>query len=641
MAESARVMTGTADRGKAIGAFLAQHGWGRSDRRPLAGDASFRRYDRLAMDGKQAVLMDAPPPQEDVRPFVRIAELLHNLGYSAPKIFAADVSQGLLLLEDLGDDTYTRLLRGGHDERALYTLAIDLLIDLHRKFVPARYAGLPPFDDARALREVSLLLDWYWPATQEERLTPALRESYLSAWREVLPKRRSAPDTLVLFDFHVDNLMLLPGRKGIAACGLLDFQDAVIGPRPFDLVSLLQDVRRDVSADLVRDLRKRYLEALPDLGAEAFDTSYAVIGAQRNTRILGTFTRLLLRDGKPGYLGFMPRTWRLLESDLAHPALAPVRAWIDAHIPPASRRPPELSQELVRRAGLIGELKGPQIERLIGHVTQQAANVGAAVRGATLAANASIPGTPIAAASFDKIPRRAMVLAAGFGTRLKPITDTTPKPMVMVAGKPMIDTVIDRLAAVGVQDVVVNTHHLAEIIEGHLGKRSGPRIRFSREDEILETGGGIAKALPLLGNDCFYVINGKIIWLNGKTDALVRLAEFWDDGRMDALLLLQPTATAVGYGGPGDFFLDQLGAIRRRRHWEVAPFVYAGIQILHPRLFKDGPQGAFSLNVLYDRAIEAGRLYGLRHDGEWFHVSTPEQLAEVEARIAHGIERYI
>jgi N-acetylmuramate 1-kinase len=632
MADPARVLAAAADRSKAIGAFLANHGWARGDRRSLAGDASFRRYDRLTMDGKNAVLMDAPPPQEDVRPFVRIAELLHNLGYSAPRIYAADVSQGLLLLEDLGDDTYTRLLRAAHDERALYTLAIDLQIDLHRKFVPGRYAGLPPFDDARALREVSLLLDWYWPATQDEKLTPALRESYLSAWREVLPKRHSAPDTLVLFDYHVDNLMLLPGRPGVSACGLLDFQDAVIGPRPFDLVSLLQDVRRDVAADLVRELRNRYLAAFPDLPPDAFDTSYAVIGAQRNTRILGTFTRLLLRDGKSFYLGFMPRAWRHLEGDLAHPALAPVRAWFDSHLPKSTRRPPELSQDLVRRAGQLHDLKPQQIERLNAIVTRHAVEAGAAGK----AAHAK----PTAVAA-SHVPRRAMVLAAGFGTRLKPITDKTPKPMVTVAGKPMIDTVLDRLAGIGVQDVVVNTHHLAEVIESHLQKRATPHIQISREEEILETGGGVTKALPLLGADPFYVINGKIIWLNGKTDALIRLAEAWDDGCMDALLLLQPTVTAVGYSGPGDFFLDQLGAIRRRRHWEVAPFVYAGIQILHPRLFKDGPKGAFSLNILYDRAIEAGRLFGLRHDGEWFHVSTPEQLAEVEARIAHGIDRYI
>jgi hypothetical protein len=575
--------------------------------------------------------MDAPPPQEDVRPFVRIAELLHNLGYSAPRIFAADVSQGLLLLEDLGDDTYTTLLRAGHDEPALYALAVDLQIDLHRKFVPGRYAGLPPFDDARALREVSLLLDWYWPATQDEKLTPVLRDSYLQAWREVLPKRHSVPDTLVLFDYHVDNLMLLPGRAGTAACGILDFQDAVIGPRPFDLVSLLQDVRRDVPADLVKKMIDRYLAAFPDMSAESYQTSYAVIGAQRNTRILGTFTRLLLRDGKPGYLGFMPRAWRLVESDLAHPALAPVRAWFDAHLPAAARRPPELSQDLVRRASLLHDLKPPQIERLAAIVTRQAVESGSVQKSsaATIAAGQS------------HVPKRAMVLAAGFGTRLRPITDTTPKPMVSIAGKPMIDTVLDRLAAIGVQDAVVNTHHLAEVIESHLQKRTAPRIRISREDEILETGGGVTKALPLLGADPFYVINGKIVWLNGKTDALIRLADAWDDSCMDALLLLQPTATAVGYNGPGDFFLDQIGAIRRRRHWEVAPFVYAGIQMLHPRLFKDGPKGAFSLNVLYDRAIEAGRLFGLRHDGEWFQVSTPEQLAEVEARIAHGIDRYI
>jgi MurNAc alpha-1-phosphate uridylyltransferase len=229
-----------------------------------------------------------------------------------------------------------------------------------------------------------------------------------------------------------------------------------------------------------------------------------------------------------------------------------------------------------------------------------------------------------------------MVLAAGFGTRLRPITDTVPKPMVTVAGKPMIDTVIDRLAAVGVGEIIVNTHHLAEVIESHLGARRQPRIVFSREREILETGGGIKQALPLLGAQPFYVVNGKIVWLNGKVDALVRLAQAWDDAAMDGLLLLQPTVSAVGYNGPGDFFIDQVGRLRRRREWEVAPFVYAGIQILHPRLFAGAPDGAFSLNLLYDRAIESERLYGLRHDGEWFHVSTPQQLAEVEARIARG-----
>lgn len=234
------------------------------------------------------------------------------------------------------------------------------------------------------------------------------------------------------------------------------------------------------------------------------------------------------------------------------------------------------------------------------------------------------------------VPKRAMVLAAGLGTRLRPITDTVPKPMVKVAGRPMIDTVLDRLAAAGVEEVMVNTHHLADVIRGHLAGRTRPRIEFSHEDPILETGGGIKKVLPFFGADPFYSVNAKILWLNGKTDALVRLAEAWDDSTMDALLLLQPTANAVGYGGLGDFVVDQEGRVRRRREWEVAPFLFSGIQLLHPRLFENSPDGAFSMNLLYDRAIEAGRLFALRHDGEWFHVSTPQHLAEVETRLAQS-----
>jgi aminoglycoside/choline kinase family phosphotransferase len=605
------------DRESRIARFLSANGWGKAERGRLAGDASFRHYDRLEMAGKRAVLMDAPPPVEDVRPYAAVAELLRNMGYSAPRIFAADAEHGLLLLEDFGDDTYTRLFSRGHDEARLYALAVDVLVDLHRKFAPARHSGLAQFDDTRALREVSLLLDWYWPATQEGPVTAALRDSYLAAWRAVLPKRHLMPDTLVLFDYHVDNLMLLADRPGIAACGLLDFQDALVAPRPFDLVSLLKDVRRDVKPDLVSAMRERYLAAFPNLDRQAFDTSYAVIGAQRNTRILGTFHRLLLRDGKSSYLQFIPRTWKLVESDLAHPALALVRAWFDHHVPAAARRAAQLDESLLTRTAKMS-LTPPQRTRLAQLVAENAK--------ASTSVNSS------AAA----IPQRAMVLAAGFGTRLRPLTDTVPKPMVKVAGKPMIDTVIDRLAAIGVQDIVVNTHHLPDVIESHVGARRDVCIAFSREQEILETGGGIKKALPLLGSEPFYAINGKIIWLNGKTDALIRLAETWNDAEMDGLLLLQPTTSAIGYDGPGDFFIDQVGRVRRRREWEVAPFVYAGIQILHPRLFAGAPDGAFSLNLLYDRAIEAGRLYGIRHDGEWFHVSTVKQLAEVEARIARG-----
>lgn len=329
-------------RARRAAAFVRSAGWGGVEPRPLAGDASFRKYYRLDDGGRRAVLMDAPPPQEDVRPFLRIARLLARLGFSAPRILAADEADGFLLLEDLGDDTFARRLAAGADEGALYALAVDALIALHRRVGAEHLDGVPRFDEARALREAGLLLDWYWPAVTGAPADAALRAGYEAAWRAALPALWSVPDTLVLFDFHVDNLMVVPGRAGVAACGLLDFQDAVIAPVAFDLLSLLEDVRRDVPPALVEAMYGRYLAAFPALDRDAFAASYASIGAQRNTRIVGVFTRLMVRDGKPRYLQLIPRVWRLLEGDLAHPALAPVRTWFDRHLPGERRIVPNL-----------------------------------------------------------------------------------------------------------------------------------------------------------------------------------------------------------------------------------------------------------------------------------------------------------
>ena len=330
-------------RDGAIAAFLDAAGWGGAERRPLAGDASFRRYDRVHRAGRTAVLMDAPPPLNDVRPFLAVDRLLRELGLSAPAVLATDVQAGLVLLEDLGDETYGRVLARGGDEAALYRLAVDALIHLHRRFDTA--AGpVPAFEDARALREVDLLLDWFWPSLKGAPADAAARAAFRDAWATVLPERNAAPATLTLFDFHIDNLLWLKDRPGIAACGVLDFQDAVLGPVTFDLVSLLEDARRDVPPALAAHLIEHYLACFPQLDPAAFRTSYAVIGAQRSTRILGTFARLKLRDSKPGYLAHIPRVWRWLAQDLSHPALAPVRAWFDRHIPADQRVvPPALA----------------------------------------------------------------------------------------------------------------------------------------------------------------------------------------------------------------------------------------------------------------------------------------------------------
>jgi MurNAc alpha-1-phosphate uridylyltransferase len=237
------------------------------------------------------------------------------------------------------------------------------------------------------------------------------------------------------------------------------------------------------------------------------------------------------------------------------------------------------------------------------------------------------------------VPQSGMVLAAGLGTRMRPITDRIPKPLVTLGGKSLLDHAIDRLADAGVPRLVINVHYKAEMIARHLEGRREPAITLSVEDELLETGGGVLKALPLL-DEVFYVVNSDVFWLDGKVPALQRLAAAWDAEHLDALLLLQRTTTALGYEGVGDFIIDPLGGVRRRLEREVAPHLFAGVQIVHRRLFDGQKPGKFSLNRLWDRALAAGRLAAIVHDGEWYHVGTPEALAQAEARlVSHRTER--
>jgi MurNAc alpha-1-phosphate uridylyltransferase len=228
---------------------------------------------------------------------------------------------------------------------------------------------------------------------------------------------------------------------------------------------------------------------------------------------------------------------------------------------------------------------------------------------------------------------KAMVMAAGLGLRMRPLTGQIPKPLVPVADKPLIDYTLDWLEASGIEEAVVNSHYLADKLEAHLAGRKSPRVRISYEETLLETGGGIRQALPLLGSSVFLVVNSDTLCFDGPTPAVSRLRAHWDDAKMDSLLLLHPVKRAVGYAGAGDFFIDGW-QLRRRLPHETAPYVFTGVQLLHPRLFKDAPEGAFSLNVLFDRLMAVGqppRLRGLVHDGNWLHVGDPAGLAAAEA----------
>ncbi len=232
------------------------------------------------------------------------------------------------------------------------------------------------------------------------------------------------------------------------------------------------------------------------------------------------------------------------------------------------------------------------------------------------------------------VPKTAMVLAAGFGERMRPLTATMPKPLVKVAGRALIDYGLDKLAQAGVKTSVVNVHYLADQIEKHVASRKSPRIVISDEREaLLDTGGGIVKALPLLGKEPFFLVNSDSIWLDGVRGNLERLAAAWNDKQMDALLLLAPATTSIGYSGRGDFSMSPDGRLLARAEREVTPFVYAGAAILAPRLFEGAPKGKFSLTRLFDRAGEAERLFGLRLDGVWMHVGTPDAIALAENAI--------
>jgi N-acetyl-alpha-D-muramate 1-phosphate uridylyltransferase len=232
-----------------------------------------------------------------------------------------------------------------------------------------------------------------------------------------------------------------------------------------------------------------------------------------------------------------------------------------------------------------------------------------------------------------------MVLAAGLGTRLRPVTETLPKPLVELNGRTLLDHAIDRLVPAGVEHVVVNTHYMAAMIAARLAHREQPRIEISEEPELLDTGGGVARALASLG-EAFFVVNADVFWLDGRDSALLRLARAFDPECMDAVLLLQRTVTAIGYDGSGDYLLDPAGHPRRRCEREIAPYLFSGIQLLHRRLFDGWSERVFSLVQLFDRAERAGRLHAIVHDGEWYHIGTPAGLAATRERLAsHRIER--
>lgn len=312
--------------------FIAEQGWSDADIQPLTPDASFRSYARLVRNNDSRMLMDAPPSHENLRAYLDVTAHLRQMGLRVAETFGIDEQSGFAMIEDMGDDTFTRLLQSGHDELPLYLLAVDVLKALH-SHPNALTLDLPPYDIAALLREAELFVDWFVPACRGSVVTGAEKEDFMTAWGRALSQVAGARDALVLRDYHVDNLMIVGGLDGVHNCGLLDYQDALIGSRAYDLVSLVEDARRDISPEVYLASVARYVDGMPEGEQANLLRDMALLGAQRHAKVAGIFIRLSKRDAKPIYLKHIPRVLRLMKKCLEHEALSEVRTSIERMIP--------------------------------------------------------------------------------------------------------------------------------------------------------------------------------------------------------------------------------------------------------------------------------------------------------------------
>lgn len=568
------------DRTEERNLFLKTIGWKNADVSSLAGDASFRRYDRVCLNGNKAVLMDAPPEFEDTRPFYAVAKYLLECGLYSPKLYGHNFENGFLLLEDLGDNLFKIVLEENPDrEYELYLNAVNELLKLNNRVIQSKLPyeteeyNLKYYNMDLLLTEVSLFCDWYYPALTGKRLSIEKRQEFLNLWKKILVNVSEAKDCLVLRDYHAENLIDL----GQGKVGQLDFQDAVIGHSAYDLVSLLQDSRRDATKETEEKLLNYFVNKL-DCNEQQFKEDYYVLGAQRATKIIGIFARLYLRDGKKQYLGLMPRIWGLLERCMEHSALSSLKIWMQDKVPD----------------------------------------------------NRDIPLT-----AKELKPNKAMILAAGLGKRMLPLTEKKPKPLIEVAGRSMLDHSLNKLVASGIKKVVVNKHYHANQIDHYVENRKDKRpliVLSDESDKLLDSGGGVKKALSAFGGDPFYVLNSDMIWTEKGLPALERLATHWND-QMDILMLLIKREEAHGHDGSGDFHMKKDGTLQWRGQSKYCDYLYSGIMIMRPECFSDTPDGAFSLREIFDKSEKNSRLFGIVHQGLWYHVGTPDAVIATEQNL--------
>lgn len=551
-------------------------------------EASNRVYWRLINPANKSITviaMVAPPHLEKTNSFIKISKLLESINLHPPHIHYQDEKAGLIILEDLGHNTYRQVISTNKQKLpALYTLFNSTIMHLHSCITKKPSCDLENYTEEVFWSEIeNLFFSWYLPNIEISPLSPDAKKSFREVHALLIKEALEVPSSLCLRDAIVDNFMYRPTEKGLKKCAILDFQDALWGPITYDLASMYHDARFDLPCNITEKLLASYLKENPDLDKEKFMNSFFILSAQRNIKVLGTFSRLAYRDGKTKYLQYIPLAWRFLEKCLSHPKLKPLKTWMDLHLPTTKRK---------------------------------------------------LPTKPYAK---KKTIHQAMIMCAGFGKRLTPITEKCPKPLIPIADTTALGWLIEKLRAQGIEKIVINTHHLAQQVKDYIDNYDHGNIQFIFSNEqpiILDTGGGIYKALPHFENKPFLAINCDMLW-SGNEDPLSSLCELYNP-QMPLFLGLTDPDSLVDYHGPGDyFFLDKKPyRMKNQPHTQKKGYVFTGIRIIHPNIFKNVTKKTtpFSLLEIFDWAEKNNQLSTHIYSDKitWWDLGTLEKLKKTQ-----------
>ncbi len=538
---------------------------------PITSDASSRKYYRASFsDRPSVIILDDEKLCCKTPEFVELSAFLRTHGAYVPKVLAQNIEDGLLILEDLGNDSIHSLLTP-ENEKELYLKSAQALAKVTN--ITERPACAKTFGKKELLHDIRLFTEWYIPMSIGHPLSEKDKQEFLDLVDTLSDMAFKVPSRLMLWDYHIDNIMLPPTSQ---ECAIIDFQDAMWGPLTYDIVSLLAADRRTASPETITATKNAFLAMLSDVTCNDFDDSFAFFSMYRHMRVLGRFTTLTMVNRKEKYFQYIPQTWKMLEQVLQHPKLQAIKSWVDTHIPLEKRILP-----------------------------------------------------------YRKPINSAIILAAGRGSRMQNITDTLPKPLVKVGGKSLIDYNFERILSANIDNIVVNLCYKGELIRSHLTEKYPDiKISFSEEENALETGGGVKHALPLLKGDAFFVCNSDVFFIDkGYKPALWRMMDEWDFSKHDILLLLQPVTDICG-DKSGDYRIDKDGKIERNFQKQPDfPYMFSGISIVTRKIFDNVSEEKFSLRDMFDIAQSNGRLGFVVNSAQFYHVGTPEALAAAEAKI--------